>query len=235
MSTAAIVIGVVGLSVVALAGASSSKKSNKLRPDQTITGFPVDLPRLTYLLGGCKNGCSESELAERQGLVDTARSKFEARRKVLPSDASVAQDKYSKQKFVLPVQAGTGSLLNELTHGTGSVDEFGRYAAGLPSNFGKTLLVVAQQVAPLIPGIGSAAGAALAYAIAIGQGKSQKDAILAAARGALPVQYQLAFDLGVGVMSGESVTDTAKKALFNQYPGSETYYNQARTLAKGRV
>jgi hypothetical protein len=87
---------------------------------------------------------------------------------------------------------------------------------------------------PWIPGYGTAANAALQGAVALGKGKSLKDAGLAAARGALPPYGQIAFDMGVGIASGKSVDSSAKEAaltyLETKYPGARAAYNKGKAL-----
>jgi len=107
-------------------------------------------------------------------------------------------------------------------------DEYGRPAKGVPSDQLGFMLQAAGFALPFIPGVGPAASAALAGAIALGQGKSLKDAALAAIRGALPLQAQVAFDLGIAVASGEPVDEAAKNALLEYVPGGKEAYNQAK-------
>lgn len=61
-------------------------------------------------------------------------------------------------------------------------DEYGRFYKGVKGNPLGAVLAAAGVALPFVPGIGPAASAALAGLIALGQGKSLKDAALAAAR-----------------------------------------------------
>lgn len=86
-----------------------------------------------------------------------------------------------------------------------------------------------------MPGVGTAASAALAFTIAIGEGKSLKDAVIAGARAAIPPQYQYAFDLGVGIASGQGVDEAAKQALFAKYPEAKAAYETGEKLYRQRA
>lgn len=216
-----VIVGALGaVGIVAIVATSKPKTADSMRPDKYVRGWPGGLDKRNEMVK-----LAQSNHADKAMLLwNHAQQTFYERRKMLPKDAYGTQDSYTKEKYILP------SVLPNGQPSFGSVDEFGRPPAGLPQNFDATLLQVTAQVAPLIPGIGTAAGAALAYAIAIGQGKSQRDALIAAARAALPVQYRLAFDLGVGIASGQSVTEAAKQALFAKYPGSEQAYAKGKSL-----
>lgn len=162
-----------------------------------------------------------------------------------------APDQFSKQSFLVYRPENTlghvvdGRIQFGATYGKYPVpwgwhltDEFGRPFEGWGkggSGFG-AVLILAQAALPLIPGIGTAGGAALGAAIAIGQGKSLKEIGLASARGALPPGAQLAFDAGVGVAQGKSVDDAAfdaaLTALDAKYPGSKAAFAKGKALAK---
>jgi hypothetical protein len=104
------------------------------------------------------------------------------------------------------------------------VDNWGRYVAGVSGDPLGTMLTVAGVALPYVPGVGPAASAALAGAIALAKGKSLDDAALAAIRGALPGPAQLAFDVGVAVASGEPVDKASKDALLGTIPGGKDAY-----------
>jgi len=154
-------------------------------------------------------------------------------------------DKFSKQSFLVYRPLNTmgrvvdGKIVygvqfqnNVIPWGWALTDEYGRAYEGW--GYGgdpfKTVLAIAQQVLPLIPGMGTAASASLAAAIALGQGKSLKDATLAAARASLPPGAQLAFDAGVGVASGQPIDQAAISALDKQYPGARAAYETGKAL-----
>ena len=155
---------------------------------------------------------------------------FGMRRGSLPADANPSHiDSYGHEGVWL-YRWGVQGITN--SHTVTVVDEYGRLVAGVGNDFGAALLSTAQAILPYVPGIGSAASAALATAIAIGQGKSLKDAALAGARAALPGPAQMAFDLGVAVASGEPIDTAAKNALVKQIPGGPAAYEQGKAVAK---
>jgi hypothetical protein len=106
------------------------------------------------------------------------------------------------------------------------IDEYGRPWHGVSGNPLGVMLQAAQIALPFIPGVGPAASAALATAIAWAKGESLKDAALKAARAAVPggAAAQLAFDVGVAVAAGKPVDAAAKNALLAQVPGGQAAY-----------
>jgi len=119
-----------------------------------------------------------------------------------------------------------------------SRNRYGQHAPGKSTNLFGAAAAAAGYVLPMVPGVGTAANAALQGAIALGQGKSLKDAAFAAVRGTLPPWGQVAFDLGVGVaLQGKSIDQAAIDAglqqLEAQYPGARQAYNDGKDLAKG--
>ncbi len=112
-------------------------------------------------------------------------------------------------------------------------DQFGMHFEGTPSNLFATLAGAASYALPYVPGVGTAAAFGLGVAIAVAQGKSAKDAVLAAARTATPMPARIAFDAGVAVASGQSIDAATKNAIFAAVPGSQAAYEQGRMVAKG--
>ena len=144
----------------------------------------------------------------------------------LPKGAAASWDQYSK--FVgLPCAPGT------IGYGEGRLcDEYDRPGPpGVNFNLAAAVVDVAAKVLPYVPGIGTAASAALGAAIALGQGKSLEDAALAAARASLPPEGKLAFDIGVGVANGKSVDEVARSETMKYIPNGESAYQQGRALA----
>lgn len=240
-----IALGIGGVAALALAASPAKKSGVPTGPWSNVRGFPIDYDVYMKLTAAARGGEDEdrqqgflleyfhaptiqvalSQLPDEiTRLERQAFAEFAKRQRLLPKDASPAQDKYSKQRFIA------------LKFNTGSVDEFGRPLAGLPANFGSTVLRVAQEIAPYIPVYGPAISAGITYAVAIGQGKSLKEAAISAAReyvyaNAGPAA-RVAFDMGVGVASGESVSDAATSATLNemekQYPGSKDAYSKGK-------
>lgn len=172
-------------------------------------------------------------------------------RKVRP-DADFSADGYSSKTFLVVSRPGLGpwiysamgwekgfdpaaawGVLVDATGKAGSpIDEYGRPIHGISGNPLGTLLQVAGYALPFVPGVGPAASAALATAIAIGKGESLKDAALKGARAALPggSAAQMGFDLAVGLASGQSVDDAAVDALLAEVPGAKEGYQKAREV-----
>jgi hypothetical protein len=146
-----------------------------------------------------------------------------------PDASPMNADKYSS-RIVAPA-GGYGGQNSSFDNA--AKDEFGRYYQGLAWDPGGFAAQVAQVVLPYVPGLGPAAAAALAGTLALGRGESLKDAALAAARAAIPAAYQLAFDLGVGViLQGQSPDAAAKTALLSYLgPEANAYYEQAKQTA----
>lgn len=236
MVSPVILIGA-GLGIVTIVALSSSKSSGKARDsgrlDKYVMGWPGGIAQRDRMieLGTSGNQAYNPKYGydsdEAKRLWNEAFQKFQERRQFLPNDAAGTADRYSKEKYLLPVG------MTYPWPSFGSVDEFGRAPEGLPSNFGPTVLKITQQVLPLVPGVGPVAAGTLAYAIAVGQGKSQKDAIIAGARAAIPIQYQLAFDMGVGVASGESVDKAALNAFFKNNPEKKEAYEKGKAMLPG--
>lgn len=111
-------------------------------------------------------------------------------------------------------------------------DEYGRYYQGVSPDPLGTVLTAAGIVLPFVPGVGPAASAAIAAAVAIGKGESLHDATLKAARAALPAPAQVAFDMGVGVVySGKPIDQAALDATLGKIPGGKQAYEKAVALA----
>jgi hypothetical protein len=97
----------------------------------------------------------------------------------------------------------------------------------------------AAMVAPFVPGIGTGVAAALGAANALAAGKPITEALVAAARSAVPggAIAQTAFDIGAGLASGKSVSDAVLNAARNRLPGGPAAgaaFDSAVALAKGK-
>ncbi len=100
-------------------------------------------------------------------------------------------------------------------------------------------LKLAEMVAPFVPGIGTGVAAALGAANALAAGRPITEAVLAAARGALPGGKiaQAAFDVATNLAKGKNIGEAALGALRDQLPGgpaAQTAFDTALNLAKGK-
>lgn len=164
-----------------------------------------------------------------QGYANAVASGFNKRRPLLPPDASPTADGYSRDRLAwLQLSDVTGGNYNgQIT------DEWGRHYTGVAVDAFGAALQAAGFALPFIPGIGPAAAAALATAIAIGQGKSLKDATLAGARAALPLPARIAFDAAVGVVvQGKPIDQATEDALTGAIPGGKNAFAKGKALAQ---
>lgn len=227
------------LALGALAVSSSAPSRAKLEPWQTVHGLPlggVSLPQYEQTLAIWSTGPSGFPVANPTTIVPVALVKawndmqpgFRARFALLPKDALPTQDGYSTEQYWVAVPFH-GNATRE------RVDQFGRRATGVPADPLGAALTAAGYALPFVPGIGPAAGAALAFTIALGKGKSLKESALAGARGALPPgPAQMAFDLGVGVvLEGKPPLKSAEDAFFKEYPWARQYYDKAKAMSHG--
>lgn len=97
----------------------------------------------------------------------------------------------------------------------------------------------AAMVAPFIPGVGTGVGAALAAANALASGEPITEALISAARGAIPggVIAQGAFDVAMNLAKGKNIAEAALAAARNQLPGgaaAQAAFDAGVALAKGK-
>lgn len=97
----------------------------------------------------------------------------------------------------------------------------------------------AQMVAPFVPGVGTGVAAALGAANALSEGRPITQALLAAARGALPggVVAQTGFDVAINLAQGKNITAAALAAARRALPGgalARAAFDTAVALAEGK-
>lgn len=97
----------------------------------------------------------------------------------------------------------------------------------------------AAMVAPFVPGIGSGVAAALGAASALAAGEPITQALLSAARSAVPggAVAQAAFDLGSNLARGKSLSEAALATARNRIPGGragQAAFDAAVALAQGK-
>jgi hypothetical protein len=100
-------------------------------------------------------------------------------------------------------------------------------------------LKLAEMVAPFIPGIGTGVAAALGAANALAAGKPITEAILSAARSAVPggAIAQAAFDVALNLARGKNITDSLLAAARDRLPGgpaARAAFDAAVALGKGK-
>lgn len=100
-------------------------------------------------------------------------------------------------------------------------------------------LQFAAMVAPFIPGLGTGVAAALGAANALAAGQPITDALIAAARSAVPggAIAQVAFDTAVKMAKGKNIGDALLNSARAQLPGgpaAQAAFDAALALAKGR-
>lgn len=97
----------------------------------------------------------------------------------------------------------------------------------------------AAMVAPFVPGIGTGAAAALAAANALASGERISDALIAAARNAVPggALAQTAFDMGANLAKGKKLSEAVLDAARSRLPGgpaAKAAFDSALALARGK-
>lgn len=97
----------------------------------------------------------------------------------------------------------------------------------------------AAMVAPFVPGIGSGVAAALGAASALAGGEPITQALIAAARSAVPggAVAQAAFDMGANLVRGKSLSEAALATARNQLPGgaaAKAAFDAALALGQGK-
>jgi peptidoglycan hydrolase-like protein with peptidoglycan-binding domain len=112
-------------------------------------------------------------------------------------------------------------------------------AAGAGINDVREQMRFVQMVAPFVPGVGQGVGAALGAAGALAEGKPITEAMVAAARGALPggALAQGAFDTAVSLAQGRSLSAAALDAARKALPGgalARAAFDTAVAIAEGK-
>jgi hypothetical protein len=100
-------------------------------------------------------------------------------------------------------------------------------------------LQFAAMVAPFVPGVGTGVAAALGAANALAAGQPISDAVIAAARDALPggAIAQVAFDTAMNLAKGKNIGEALLNSARAQLPGgpaAQAAFDAALTLAKGK-
>jgi hypothetical protein len=217
-----------------------------------IEPFDYD-PQMEYFLGGLIRSVGRAI-----GGVTRAVGKIGPVRDIARAASAVARtvSKAAETVGKIPIlgdvaRAGIGAARLSLGPAAIAIDAGSRLARG--EDLGRALtgavgshieairdqLKLAEMVAPFIPGIGTGVAAALGAANALAAGRPITEAVLAAARSALPGGRiaQAAFDVAMNLAKGKDIGEAALGALRHQLPGgpaAQAAFDTALNLAKGR-
>src|SRR5581483_11627731 len=100
-------------------------------------------------------------------------------------------------------------------------------------------LQFAAMVAPFVPGIGTGVAAAIGAANALAAGQPITDAVIAAARDAIPggAVAQFAFDTAVNMAKGKNIAESLLNSARSRIPGgaaAQAAFDAGVALAKGK-
>ena len=119
------------------------------------------------------------------------------------------------------------------------IDRILRRAAQAGIDDVKERLKFAEMVAPFIPGLGTGVAAALGAANALAAGKPITEALISAARSAIPGGKiaQVGFDVAMNVARGKNLSESALSAMRAQLPGgpaAQAAFDAGLALAQGK-
>ena len=122
-----------------------------------------------------------------------------------------------------PLVRFAGDAALRIARGEKVLDAIGKAGKGAYEDLRKTVRL-ASMVAGFVPGIGTGVSAALGAANALMNGEPITDAVIAAARSALPggAIAQTAFDLAVNVAKGQSIGEAALNTVRSKIPGGDS-------------
>lgn len=119
------------------------------------------------------------------------------------------------------------------------IDRVLRKAAQAGIDDVKERLKFAEMVAPFIPGVGTGVAAALGAANALAAGKPITEAVIAAARSAIPGGKiaQAGFDVAMNLARGKNLSESALSAARSQLPGgpaTQAAFDAGLAIARGK-
>lgn len=119
------------------------------------------------------------------------------------------------------------------------IDRVLRKAAQAGIDDVKERLKFAEMVAPFVPGLGTGVAAALGAANALASGKPITEAVIAAARSAIPGGKiaQAGFDVAMNLARGKSLSESALAAARAQLPGgraAQAAFDAGLAIAQGK-
>jgi hypothetical protein len=141
-------------------------------------------------------------------------------------DIASAVDKVVPISLMVPggiVMRFAGDTALRVARGENVLDAIGKAGKGAISDVRKGVQL-ASMVAGFVPGIGTAVGAALGAANALMNGEPITDAVIAAARGALPggAIAQTAFDMAANVAKGQRIDEALLNTVRSRIPGGDS-------------
>lgn len=208
---------------------------------EAVAALPPGVSYADYLDGtfnGWTWAAQQNTWAQRRALLGTPKDK---------NDPKYTELYYSGPWVAVLSPNTTGpKIIRDPGTGSGIVDsvyiEYRNWYGSTPKTEGGGLDalgligMIGNYTLPFIPGFGTAANAALQGAVALGRGESLDNALIAAARGALPPYGQVAFDMAVGIAAGKKVDDAAVEAglsyLETKYPGARAAYGKGKAIAE---
>jgi hypothetical protein len=201
-----------------------------------IDPFDYD-PEMEYFLGGFLKSVGRAVGGAVSGIARTVSKAAEAVGKI-PILGDVARAGISAARLALGPAAIAIDAGSRLARG----ENLGRAltgAVGGQIDAIRDQLKLAEMVAPFVPGIGTGVAAALGAANALAAGRPITEAVLAAARSALPGGKiaQVAFDVATQLAKGKNIGEAALGALRDQLPGgfaAKAAFDTALNLAKGK-
>lgn len=218
----------------------------------SMESFEYD-PEMEYFLGGLVKsiGRTVEKAAKTVGRIPIVRDVGRA-----ASSVGRFAEKAAKTVGRIPVlgdiaRAGLSAARLSLGPAALAIDTAQRVARG--EDLGKALrgavsshvdavrdqLKLAEMVAPFIPGLGTGVAAALGAANALASGRPITEAVISAARSALPggAIAQAAFDTAVNLARGKNIGEALLEAARNRLPGgpaARAAFDGALALAQGK-
>jgi len=188
-------------------------------------------PEMEYFLGGFVRsvGRAVGGVTRAVGKIGPVRDLTRAATRVARTVSKAAETVGKIPILGDAARAGIGAVRLSLGPAAIAIDAGSRLARG--ENLGRALtgavggqidairdqLKLAEMVAPFVPGIGTGVAAALGAANALAAGRPITEAVLAAARGALPGGKiaQAAFDVAMNLAQGKNIGEAALASLRN--------------------
>jgi hypothetical protein len=225
----------------------------------SMESFEYD-PEMEYFLGGLVQsvGRAVSNVGRAVGRAANTVGRIPIVRDAVRTVSKVARvvDRAAQTVGRIPVvgdiaRAGVGAARLSLGPAAIAIDAAHRVARG--ENLGKAIggavsshvdavrdqLKLAEMVAPFIPGVGTGVAAALGAANALASGRPITEALISAARSALPggAIAQAAFDTAINLAKGKDIGQALLEAARDRLPGgpaARAAFDSAVALAQGK-